>query len=505
MNTSFAITGNTEILQIADAVAREKGVLKDSVIEAIAKALQNVAKKKYGPEQNIRVVIDRKSGHISLFRDMVVVEVIEDPATQISEKDSRLKVGEIFSEELPPIDFGRVTAQAAKQVIIQEVRDAERDRQYEEFKNRTGEIASGIVKRVEYGGHLVIDLGGRAEAILRRDEMIPREMFRQNDRVRCYIMDVRREKRGPQILLSRTHPQFLAKLFAQEVPEIYDGVINIMGVARDPGSRAKVAVHSNDSSIDPLSSCIGVRGVRVKAIVEELQGEKIDIVKWSPDPATFVVNALTTAEVTKIVLDEENRRVEIVVPDDQLSLAIGRRGQNVRLASQLIGWNIDVLTEEEESRRRNEETKALSQLFIDGLNVEEVIAHLLVAEGFRSMEDIAYVPIEDLASIQGFDETVAQELKTRANDYMEKRAKELEEKIKSLGIDESLKSMPEMNPEILVKLGSAGIKSSDDLAELSRDEFIEIVPELAKNTEQVNGWIMKAREKWFGTEENKEV
>src|SRR5487761_2327225 len=388
MDTAVA---RPELLLVADAVAREKNIDRDEVIEAMEQAIQKAGRAKYGHEKDIRATIDRKTGDVRLSRWTEAVEVVENEETQIPVHIARkfkpgINVGEHIVDPLPPIDFGRIAAQTAKQVIVQRVREYERKKQYDEFKDRVGEIINGVVKRTEYG-NLMIEVG-RAEALLRRDELIPRESFRNGDRVRAYIYDVREEPRGPQIFLSRTHPGFLAKLFAQEVPEIYDGIIEIKAVARDPGSRAKIAVISRDSGVDPVGACVGMRGSRVQAVVGELQGEKIDIVPWASDPATFVVNGLAPTEVAKVVLDEETKRVEGVGPDDQLSLAIGRRGQNVRLATQLSGWNIDIMTEAEESERRQNEFKTRSALFIEAMDVDEVIAHLLVVEGFVSIEDI---------------------------------------------------------------------------------------------------------------------
>ena len=420
-----------ELLQVADTVARDKGIDRDEVLEAMEQAIQKAGRSKYGQEYDIRAEIDRRNGEIRLLRFREVAEAIENEATQIALAEAQrlnpeAEIGDFITDPLPPIDFGRIAAQTAKQVIVQKVRDAERQRQFLEFKDRVGEIVNGLVKRVEFG-NVVVDLG-RAEAMLRRDELLPRESFRQGERVRAYVYDVRQESRGPQIFLSRTHPQFMAKLFAQEVPEIYDGIIEIKAVARDPGSRAKIAVISRDSGIDPVGACVGMRGSRVQAVVGELQGEKIDIVPWSPDPATFVVNALAPAEVAKVVMDEEQRRIEVVVPDDQLSLAIGRRGQNVRLASQLTGWDIDILTEAEELERRTEEFRSRSQMFIDALDIDDVIAHLLVTEGFTSLEEVAYVAVEDLAEIEGFDAEVAAELQERARSALERRDREYEER-----------------------------------------------------------------------------
>ncbi|MGE0724572.1 MAG: transcription termination factor NusA [Alphaproteobacteria bacterium] len=489
-----------ELLQVADTVARDKGIERDEVIEAMEQAIQKAGRSKYGQEYDIRAEIDRKSGEIRLVRCRTVVEEIENEATQLLPAQARkikpdAEVGDVLSDPLPPIDFGRIAAQTAKQVIVQRVRDAERERQYNEYKERAGEIVNGLVKRVEFG-NVIVDLG-RAEAILRRDELIPRENFRTGERVRAYIYDVRKETRGPQIFLSRTHPQFMAKLFAQEVPEIYDGIIEIKAVARDPGSRAKIAVLSNDSGIDPVGACVGMRGSRVQAVVQELQGEKIDIIPWSKDPATFVVNALAPAEVAKVVLDEEQRRIEVVVPDDQLSLAIGRRGQNVRLASQLTGWDIDILTEAEESERRQEEFRTRSKMYIDALDVDDVIAHLLVTEGFSSVEEVAFVPLEDLAGIEGFDEEVAAELQQRAQNYLQRRDAAFDERRREIGVEDAVAQLEGITPEMLVALGEKGVKTLDDVADLASDELIEIVGKDALSEDEANAVIMAARAHWF--------
>ncbi len=498
--TSF---NRLELLQVADAVAREKAIERDVVLMAMEDAIQKAARSRYGLENDIHAEIDRKSGEIRLERHLQVVDKIENDAIEIGiieaqRRNPDAQVGDVIAEPLPPIDFGRIAAQTAKQVIVQKVREAERERQYAEYKDRIGEIVNGLVKRVEYG-NVTIDLG-RAEAILRRDELLPRETFRQGDRVRAYIYDVRREPRGPQIFLSRSHPQFMAKLFAQEVPEVYDGIIEIRAVARDPGSRAKIAVLSNDNSIDPVGACVGMRGSRVQAVVNELQGEKIDIIKWSPDPATFIVNALAPAEVAKVVLDEEANAVEVVVPTDQLSLAIGRRGQNVRLASQLTGYDIDILTEEEESERRQKEFRERSQLFIDALDVDETLAQLLVTEGFTKIEELAYLPVEELAEIEGFDGDVANELHERAAEYIDKRNSEMEEKRKALGVSDEVAGIEGLTPPMLVALGEKGVKTLDDLGDLAGDELQEIVGEGLSN-EDANAIIMAARQHWFDGEE----
>ncbi len=503
-----------ELLQIADAVAREKSIEAEEVLEAMEMAIQKAARSKYGLEHDVRAQIDRKSGDIKLARYLEVTDEIENEVTQVTPKEAQAMkagavAGDFIIDPLPPIDFGRIAAQTAKQVIVQKVREAERKRQYEEYKDRVTEIVNGIVKRTEFG-NITVDLG-RAEGVIRRDESIPRESLRPGDRVRAYIYDVREEIRGPQIFLSRSHPQFMAKLFAQEVPEIYDGIIEIKSVARDPGSRAKIAVLSNDSSIDPVGACVGMRGSRVQAVVGELQGEKIDIIQWSPDPATFIVNALAPAEVTKVVLDEEQQKIEVVVPDEQLSLAIGRRGQNVRLASQLTQWDIMILTEEEESERRQEEFQSRSQMFIDGLDVDDVLAHLLVTEGFSSIEEVAFVPIEDLLSIEGFDEDIAEELRNRANSFLSEEEERLATMRRELGVDDDLAALDGLTPAMVVTLGEAGIKTLDDLGDLATDELNDpgnregegrgILADYGLDEEQVNAIIMAARAHWFDDED----
>jgi transcription termination/antitermination protein NusA len=499
-----------ELLQVADTVARDKGIDKDEVLEAMEQAIQKAGRSKYGQEYDIRAEIDRRTGEIRLLRFREVVETVENEATHIplaaaKRLNTEAEIGDFITDPLPPIDFGRIAAQTAKQVIVQKVRDAERQRQFNEFKDRVGEIVNGLVKRVEFG-NVVVDLG-RAEAMLRRDELLPRESFRQGERVRAYIYDVRPEPRGPQIFLSRTHPQYMAKLFAQEVPEIYDGIIEIRAVARDPGSRAKIAVISRDSGIDPVGACVGMRGSRVQAVVGELQGEKIDIIPWSHDPATFVVNALAPAEVTKVVMDEEQKRIEVVVPDDQLSLAIGRRGQNVRLASQLTGWDIDILTEAEESERRTEEFRSRSQLFIDALDIDDVIAHLLVTEGFSSLEEVAFVATADLAEIEGFDTDIAAELQARARTALERRDEEYAARWRELEVSDELAALDGLTPGMLVSLGEKGVKTLDDFADLAGDELLEILTASDKggvelDLDTANAMIMATRAQlgWFDDE-----
>jgi transcription termination/antitermination protein NusA len=464
-----------ELLQIAEAVAREKSIDRSLVLAAMEDAIQKAAKSRYGSENEIRAEIDPKSGEIRLVRLLEVVQDVVQDAIEISVKDARKRnpdadIGDFIAEPLPPLDFGRVAAQNAKQVIVQKVREAERERQFSEYKDRIGDIANGVVKRVEYG-NVVVDMG-RAEAVVRRDETLPRETYRYGDRIRAYIYDVRREPRGPQIFLSRTRPEFMSKLFAQEVPEIYDSVVEIKSVARDPGSRAKIAVVSKDTSIDPVGACVGMRGSRVQAVVNELQGEKIDIIQWSPDAATFIVNALAPAEVAKVVLDEDAERIEVVVPDDQLSLAIGRRGQNVRLASQLTGWDIDILTEAEESERRQKEFAERSNTFMEALDVDEVIAQLLASEGFASVEEVAFVEPQEIAAIEGFDEQTAEEIQLRASEFLERREAELDKKRHALGVVDEMIGMGVLTTAMLVALGENGVKTVEDLADCATDDLI---------------------------------
>jgi len=482
----MAVTGisanRLELLQIADAVAREKNIDREIVIEAIEEAIQKGAKARYGAHHDIRAKIDHKTGELALTRHVTIVEDDWQPEDELEEfndsalvrlkdaskRDPEAVVGKEYVETLPPFEFGRVQTQMARQVVTGKVREAERANQYEEFKDRVGEIVNGTVKRVEYG-NTIVDLG-RGEGVMRRDQSIPREVFNIGDRIRTYIYDVRPEAKGPQVMLSRAHPGFMAKLFAQEVPEVYDGVIEIRAAARDAGSRAKMAVLSNDSSIDPVGACVGMRGSRVQAVVAELQGEKIDIIQWNNDEPTFIVNALAPAEVSKVVLDEEAGRVEVVVPDEQLSLAIGRRGQNVRLASQLTGWQIDIITEAQDSERRQKEFSERTALFQEALDVDEVIAQLLVTEGFASIEDLAYVEAYEVAEIEGFDEDTAEELQTRAREYLEKQAAEQDARRQELGVEDAVLDVPGVTLPIAVALGEGGVKTVEDLADLATDE-----------------------------------
>ena len=473
-----------ELLQIADAVAREKSIDRKIVLQSMEDAIQKAAKSRYGSENDIRCTIDPKTGETRLARVLAVVEQVENDSTQITLDDAKsrnpdAKIGDLIAEPLPPLEYGRVAAQNAKQVIVQKVREAERDRQFAEYKDRVGEISNGTVKRVEYG-NVIVDLG-KAEGIIRRDEMIPRENVRFGDRIRAFIYNVERTQRGPQIFLSRTRPEFMARLFAQEVPEIYDGVVEIKSVARDPGSRAKIAVISKDSSIDPVGACVGMRGARVQAVVNELQNEKIDIIQWRPDAAEFIVNALAPAEVTKVVLDEDSNRIEVVVPETQLSLAIGRRGQNVRLASQLTGWDIDILTEQEESERRQKEFAERTQMFMEALDVDEVIAQLLVTEGFASVEEVAYVDPDEISQIEGFDEGTAEEIQNRAREALEKIEVERDARRRELGVADEVASIQGVTTAMMVAFGERGLKTVEDIADCATDDLV--------------GWTERPKEK----------
>ncbi len=473
-----------ELLQIADAVAREKSIDRTIVIQAMEDAIQKAAKQRYGQENDIRCIIDPKSGETRLTRVLTVVEEIENDNQQITVADAQRRkpdaaVGDEIVEELPPLDYGRVSAQNAKQVIVQKVREAERDRQFGEYKDKIGEIINGTVKRVEYG-NVIVDLG-RAEGIIRRDEMIPRENVRFGDRIRSMVYDVRREQRGPQIFLSRAKPEFMMKLFAMEVPEIYDGIVEIKSCARDPGSRAKIAVVSKDTSIDPVGACVGMRGQRVQAVVNELQGEKIDIIQWNEEPASFIVNALAPAEVSKVVLDEDSNRIEVVVDEKQLSLAIGRRGQNVRLASQLTGWDIDIMTDIEDSERRQKEFSERTQIFMEKLDCDEVIAQLLATEGFATIEEVAFVDLSEIANIEGFTEETAETIQSLARDYLARVEAELDAKRRELGVADEVAQVDGVTTAMLVAFGENNIKTVEDLADCATDELL--------------GWTERRKEK----------
>lgn len=501
-----------EIVAVADAVARDKNINKEDVFVAMEVAIQKAGRTKYGMEHDVRAHIDRRTGAIALSRYREVVAddaLIENESAQIPLKiaktyDKKYKVGDFIIDPLPPIDFGRIASQTARQVIMQKIREAERNKQYEEYKEKIGTIINGTVKKVEqnsrgFVSNIILDIGKNDEAVLRYDEIIPHEKFKNGDRVRAYVLDVRREVKGPQIFLSRTCPEFMAKLFMQEVPEIYDGVVQIMGVARDPGSKAKISVKANDKTIDPVGACVGLRGIRVQSVVTELQGEKIDIVPYSEDKAQYIVNALAPAEVIKVVLDEESGHIEVVVAEDQFSLAIGRRGQNVKLASQLLGANIDVLTEDQEQERRSNENKVRTQRFMEALDVDDMIAHLLVAEGFSNIDEVAYVNLQELAEIEGFDEDIATELQTRAKEFIAARDKEFKAKSKALKIDESMKKIEGLDPEMIITLAEKGVKSIKDLADLASDELIEFLGADIVSEKEANNIIMQARHLagWF--------
>ena len=497
---------NTDMLLVADAVAREKSIEAESVLQAMEEAIEKAGRSKYGHDYDIRANINRITGEIKLTRHTEVVEELENPATQLVLSEAkRIKrdavIGEFLVDELPPIDFGRIAAQTAKQVIVQKVREAERQRQYNEYKDRVGDVITGTVKRAEYGS-VTVDLG-KAEGIIRRDEVIPREAFKRGDRVQAYIYDVREEQRGPQIFLSRTHPEYLRYLFTQEVPEIEQGLIKIEAVARDPGSRAKIAVSTYDSTMDPVGACVGMRGNRVQNIVSELQGEKIDVIHHTDDFAQFTMRALAPAEVQRIELDDEEKKIEVVVADDGLSLAIGRRGQNVRLASMLTGWDIDILTEAQQHERREKEIELHSSLFMTALDVDDMIARLLVGEGFRQVEEVAYVPLSELQHIDGFDENIAQELQNRAINFVNAQEAELNERLGQLNLSEDLVNYDGLSKAQLVALGNADVKSLEDFAELAVDELVgeddSIWKECPMKKSQASDMIMQAREKcgWF--------
>jgi N utilization substance protein A len=489
-----------ELIQMADILAREKGIDKAAVLEAMEQGISKAGRSKYGPEYDIRTKIDPNTGAIQMARYLTVVETVEDEFTQITldaaqKKDKSLKIGDEIIDLLPPMDFGRIAAQTAKQVITQKVREAERMCQYNEMKDKKGQIVNGIVKRVE-NGNIIVEVG-HVEAMLRRDELIPRETYRVGDRIRALVLDVRAEIKGPQVFLTRSHPKFLAALFTAEVPEIYDGTIEIKAVSRDPGSRAKIAVYSKDTTVDARGACIGMRGIRVQAIVTELQGEKVDVVTWSQDPATFIINALAPNEVLKIVIDEQAGNVEVVLSEEQLSLAIGRRGQNIRLISQLTGWHIDMMTEAQEAEHRETETKERASLFMQALDIDDMMARILIQEGFAKVEEIAYIGLEELANIEGFDEALAEELQNRAKAYLVAKEDTLTKQLAELNVAAELKSMDGLTLDMLVALGNAGVKTLDDFADLAGDELLDIVGTTDMDVKTANALIMKAREHWF--------
>ena len=483
-----------ELLKIAEAVALEKSIDKEIILSSMEAAIQKAAKTRFGSENDIRAKINRESGDISLHKVLTIVEKPENFDTEISlknaiqqEKNENIKIGDEVFEQLPPVDFGRIAAQTARQVITQSVRAAERERQYNEFITKKDEILSGIVKRLEYG-NVIMDLN-RSEAIIRKEELIPREILKTGDRVKAYCYDVIRENKGQQIFLSRAHPKFMEKLFFQEVPEIYDGVIEIKSSARDPGSRAKICVNSKDSSIDPVGACVGMRGSRVQSVVNELHGEKIDIVHWSEDPATLVVSALAPAEIQKVIIDDTNKRIEVILTEENLSKAIGRRGQNVRLASKLIDFEIDILTEKEESEKRQIEFKEKTDIFVKNLEVDETLGQLLVAEGFSSIEDVNQSAIEDISKIEAIDESTAKELKERAKEYLDKEKEDIGKKLKDLGVEDALINLKGITPGMLVTLGEKKIITLKDFAELATDELIGGYDEKKGKRFKIDGYL----------------
>jgi transcription termination/antitermination protein NusA len=486
---------NAEILQIADAVSREKGIPREVLISSMEQAIQVAGRRKYGHEHNIRADINKKTGEIRLYKVTTVVEIVENDITEISLADElshnpAAKIGDEKLQLLPPIDLGRVAAQTAKQVIVQKVKEAEREKQYNEFKNRVGEIINGTVRRIEFG-NIIVDLGGRAEALIKREDSIKSELYKINDRIKAYVKEVSKQSKGQQIFLSRTHDQMLAKLFELEIPEIYEGSIKIMAIARDPGSKAKVVVFSNDSSLDAVGSCVGIKGSRIKAITNELGGEKIDVIPWSNDLAQFVINSLTPATISKVVIDADKRRVEIVVPEDQLSIAIGKRGQNVRLASKIIGWNIDIMTDDQESKRRTEEFNTSTELLMRTLEIEEVMAQLLTSEGFSNIEQIASTESSIISSIDGFDESLSKELIKRAKLHVDTKNANVITKLEELGVEQDLLDAFTLSADDFLKLAEYGVKTLEDLGEMTVKEFKDLVPNSGISDEEI-GNIIKA-------------
>ena len=489
---------NVEILQVADAVAREKSVDRELVLEAMEQALKTAARRTY-PGKNVEAIIDRETGEIKLFHVRTVVEddEVEEEENhltlaQAKELDAKSEIGSEFRDPLPPIELGRIAAQTAKQVINQKIREAERERVIEEYEPRVGELITGIVKRVERG-NVYVDLG-RGEAVMYREDLLPRETFRQGDRVRAYLREVRNQPKGPLVFVSRSDAGMVLRLFEQEVPEIQDGTVAIQAIARDPGSRSKIAVISTDPSIDPVGACVGMRGARVQAVVNELHGEKIDIIEWTEDPAAFVVNALAPAEIERVLVDEATNTIEVAVSEENLAIAIGRRGQNVRLASELSGWNIELISSGEEKERRHEEAAKAKEIFQQGLDVDEEFATVLVNEGFYSLEELAYCSVEDITAIEGLDEDIAQELQKRARNVLLDQALHQAE-----GEDEgsiSLLELEGMTREIAEQLAARGMATVSALADAAADEIEDIE---GLSSEQANALIIAAREAsgWF--------
>ena len=484
-----------ELLRIVEAVANEKSIDKNLVIESMESAIEKAALIKYGNDNVIKVTIDRDTGEIYIQKVLEIVENPTDPnkeislenAKSINKDQSEIKVGDKIFEDLPQIDFGRIAAQSAKQVISQRVREAEKNRQYEDFIEKQGQILSGIVKRLEYG-NVIIDLG-KAEGVIKKDELIPRELLKNGDRVKAYCYEVKKELKGHQIFLSRAHPQFLAKLFFQEVPEIYEGIIEIKSVARDPGSRAKICVSSTDSSIDPVGACVGMRGSRVQTIVNELHGEKIDIIKWTEDLPTLISESLSPAEIQKVLIDQDNKRIDVILTEENLSKAIGRRGQNVRLASKLTNFEIDILTDKEDSERRQTEFKEKTETLIKNLEVDETLAQLLISEGFQNIEEISQSQPDDISKIEGIDEGTAEELINRSKENLIKEKEEVSKKLKELGVEETLINLKGITQGMLVLLGQRNIKKLSDFADLSSDELIGGFDEIKGKKIKIEGYL----------------
>ena len=505
-----------ELVSIANSVSVEKNIEPEIVFQALEAAVEKIARTKYGYDYDIVATIDRVDGRIRIFKRLTVVgdKIVDADGAEVEfdankiiriadakKQDSSLEIGSHIDEELMPVDFGRSSFQSVRQIVLQKIKSAEKEKEYSEFAGKENTIINGVVKRSEYGV-VYVDINGKAEGIIKRNESIPRENLHPGDRIRALILSVVRDNNGPQIFLTRSHPQFLAKLFEAEVPEVYDGTITVKAVSRDPGSRAKVAVFASESSMDPVGACVGMKGSRIQNIVNELSGEKIDVIEWTSNIANLAVEALAPAKIQKVIVDEETKKIDAVVADDQLSLAIGRHGQNVRLASQLLGWGIDVMSEGESSEKRQKEIKVRTDLFISALDIDDVIAHLLVVEGFSTIEEIASVPLDELKSIEGFDADVATELQNRAKSFVEKKNAEFDSEAKKLQIDESLKTFPQISKDMILKLGAKGVKTLDDLADLATDELVEIIGEETLSKKEAEKIIISARAHWFENEES---
>jgi N utilization substance protein A len=496
-----------ELLQVAETVAREKGIEIEEAIAAIELAIQKIAKAKYGADNDIRVGIDRTTGEINVQRVITVVESVENEAAEISVEEARAvqadaEVGNEFTEELPPIDFVRSAAQIARQVIVQKVREAERSHQYTEFVDRQGEIVSGVVKQVDYG-QVTVEVG-KTEGIIGKGDNIPRQVFKAGERIKALLVDIQPESAGPMLILSRTHNNFIKKLFEQEVTEVYDGLVKIVAVARDPGSRAKVAVYSADQRVDAVGACVGVRGNRVQAVTSEIHGEKIDIIQWSSDTATYIMNALSLQEIKRVVIDEAAGKIDVIVDDGALSQAIGRRGQNVRLASILTKWRISVVSQTDDTKKRSAQSTTAVNSLVHSLEIDEMMARLLISEGFLTVEDIAQSELEDFSDLDGFDEATAEELRQRAIKYVDEQEEKFFNMCKELGIGDDLLTLEGLDIPMFIKLIDAGIRTRDDVADLSNDELVEIVGSTFLSLESAGDIVMDARKSWFAQEDEDE-